>query len=528
MNTTPKSKKKLDIFNLFYSGAAVVILIGVIAKLLEWPAQDLLITLGLSIEAVVFGVSAIKFVDIKGGNEVATEATLAKVADNIDSLKDVVGNDYSNTYVNIQTGTDTKLPPNATDYKKIASNVNVLDTTNSRTNKENVTIKIDAPSALGNAQNASATNYNTNPIVNTSVPNSSHSLSQLENLDILSLSKDLFYQPEWNRYFDEEYAQLTSIFKRVFGKKLPTKEALSILGQFPVKLPSAKIAEVVLEQPHVVTTEEIELLFNAFEIINFNNPFDYFVIEDKTSEFVIRNKKAKEIIVFGGEEEKVLNHCKQFYNNVIVITPNIDCLKSLIKVKDNHLVDYLIQKLNLKSEEEFISLTNLLHSISDDFKIKLFNRFKRVTYDYTNEAGYVYLKHLALLATNFFDINLGHECFKKLIEIKISDNQTIVLDDVVNCLTDTIYFGPKNEYSVVLNEIFINKELENINYINSIVDKLSNDGISNKTKLLEIFDLKEQDSKIDIYNKLNYHLGKNNLAPTGSQLAFILLHKQYN
>ena len=46
--------KKLDIFNLFYSGAAVVILIGVIAKLLEWPAQDLLITGGLAIEAVVF------------------------------------------------------------------------------------------------------------------------------------------------------------------------------------------------------------------------------------------------------------------------------------------------------------------------------------------------------------------------------------------------------------------------------------------------------------------------------------------
>ena len=57
--------KKLDIFNLFYSGAAVVILIGVIAKLLEWPAQDLLITGGLAIEAVVFGVSAIKFVEVK-------------------------------------------------------------------------------------------------------------------------------------------------------------------------------------------------------------------------------------------------------------------------------------------------------------------------------------------------------------------------------------------------------------------------------------------------------------------------------
>ena len=58
-------KKKLDIFNLFYSGAAVVILIGVIAKLLEWPAQDLLITGGLAIEAVVFGVSAVKFVEVE-------------------------------------------------------------------------------------------------------------------------------------------------------------------------------------------------------------------------------------------------------------------------------------------------------------------------------------------------------------------------------------------------------------------------------------------------------------------------------
>ena len=61
----PKAKKQLDIFNLFYSGAAVIILVGVIAKLLEWPMQETLITWGLGIEAVVFAVSAIKFVDIE-------------------------------------------------------------------------------------------------------------------------------------------------------------------------------------------------------------------------------------------------------------------------------------------------------------------------------------------------------------------------------------------------------------------------------------------------------------------------------
>ena len=79
-------KKKLDIFNLFYSGAAVVILIGVIAKLLEWPAQDLLITLGLTIEAIVFGVSAVKFVEVQVKREVATEETLAKLAEGISAI----------------------------------------------------------------------------------------------------------------------------------------------------------------------------------------------------------------------------------------------------------------------------------------------------------------------------------------------------------------------------------------------------------------------------------------------------------
>jgi len=79
----PEVKKKLDIFNLFYSGAAVVILIGVIAKLLEWPAQDLLITGGLAFEAGVFGVSAIKSVEVEVKQEVATEATLSKVAEGL-------------------------------------------------------------------------------------------------------------------------------------------------------------------------------------------------------------------------------------------------------------------------------------------------------------------------------------------------------------------------------------------------------------------------------------------------------------
>ena len=107
-------------------------------------------------------------------------------------------------------------------------------------------------------------------------------------------------------------------------------------------------------------------------------------------------------------------------------------------------------------------------------------------------------------------------------------NNINIINDVVNSYADTIYFGPKNEYSVVLKDIFLNGELENLNYFNHLIEKLATDGVANKSKLLELFNLKEQDSKKEVFNKLNYHLAKTNTVAGGAQLAFILLYKQYS
>lgn len=52
--------KKIDTMNFFYSIGAVVILIGVIAKFLEWKSQDALLLAGLSVEALVFTFSSIQ------------------------------------------------------------------------------------------------------------------------------------------------------------------------------------------------------------------------------------------------------------------------------------------------------------------------------------------------------------------------------------------------------------------------------------------------------------------------------------
>jgi hypothetical protein len=509
-------KKKLDIFNLFYSGAAVVILVGVIAKLLEWPAQDLLITGGLAIEALVFGVSAIKFVEVEDKQEVATEATLAKVADGLGNLAGSVGGGTAgaDTYINIQTGTGTN---------------GSYDTNTAASGSTSVQSATKPVTTTVQTENTSRPKHLSIEVNNTGTQNSAaHSLWQLEQMDILSLAKDLFFQPEWDLLSSEEYAQISSLFKRVFDKKLPNKEALPFLLQFPVKLPVPEMSKLALSGPQDLTVEEVELLSKAFEIINYNSFLDYFVLEQNGEAISIRPKLNNEVQLFGGEDEAVLHHAKQFYAKDFVISPNLECLANMIKLKGQLLVEQLTQKVSVKAEEEFISLNQILFTQPDDLKKKLFNKVKKLKYNLATEAGYAYLKSMAQAALTFRDATVGQELFKNILEIQVDDSNSITLDDVVNCYTDTIYFGPKNEYSVVLSELFVNGELNNLNYVNSIIDKLLNDNVATKSKLLEVFNMKEQDSKKDVFNKLNYHLNKTNTSPSGAQLAFILLYKQYS
>jgi hypothetical protein len=504
-------KKKLDIFNLFYSGAAVVILIGVIAKLLEWPAQDILITGGLAIEALVFGVSAVKFVEVEAKQEVATEATLSKVADGLGNLVGGIGggvNGGTDTFINIQTGTGVADAQQAAAIGNVAGSV--------ATNAATAQIAPSPKSVSIDINNSMPSN------------NPAHSLWQLEQMDILSLAKDLFFQPEWDHLASEEYAQISKLFKRVFDKKLPNKEALPFLLQFPVKLPIPEMSKLSIDSAHDLSNEEVELLSKAFDIINYNSFLEHFVLIQNGDSISIRPKKANEVQIFGGEEDAILHHAKQFYANDFIISPNLDCLASMIKLKGQALVELFTQKISVKSEDEFISLSNILLTQPDDVKKKLFNKVKKLKYNLTTAAGYTYLKTLAQSALSFKDAMVGQELFKNIIEIQVDDQNTITLDDVVNCYADTIYFGPKNEYSVVLNELFVNGELNNLNYVNSIIEKLVNDNIATKSKLLEVFNMKEQDSKKDVFNKLNYHLNKTNTSPSGAQLAFILLYKQYS
>ena len=556
-------KKKLDIFNLFYSGAAVVILIGVIAKLLEWPAQDLLITAGLTIEAIVFGVSAVKFVEVQVKREVATEETLAKLAEGISAISGSMteggGDDNSSTYVNIQTGLvgsdvatmapgsmvpGSMVPGSMVAGSMVPAGPAPFNLDNYRTDKkvDEVKVSIGTPSMPNETKvDSSNVTIEINPSMGNNVDsfsnqtsatsigvNTTQQFSELEKLAITSLIKDQYFHTQWIKLDENEYSNLTNIVKRVFDKKIATKESTLILSQFKVELPALTMSDLQLKSPAELTEIELDLLFTAMANIKFTNLFDYFVVEQYGAQYQLRNKELNEIVAFGGDDTRLLAHCNTYFNNTFKFTPAIPSLKSNVNLKSNDIIDYLIENANVRSEEEFASLADILITAEDEFKVKLFNKFKKVRFNIQTNAGYIHTKHLILLSLSFKDQQLGKQLFQQLFEVQVDENSVVLIEDLVNYNSNSIHFGPNNEYKVELNEVLLNGELKNFKSVDAMLDKLTVEASIEKSKLLDIFNLKDQNSKLDIYNKLNSHLEKTNTQPTGSQLAFILLYKQYN
>ncbi len=466
--------KKLDIFNLFYSGAAVVILIGVIAKLLEWPMQDLLITGGLAIEALVFAVSSIKFVDVVQESSIgATEATLSKVADGLGSL--TAGATVAGTF----TGT---------------------------------------VSPAGHANFGA--DFNTPTYTDSS-------WQLLEQMDVLTLTKDMFYHPSWVNLKSDEYTQLSQLFKNLFNKKLPSKDALPFLIKFPVAFPTSDIDGLQLNTSHTITATEVEVLYKALRTAEATYLFEKAVIEEKGTGIVIRPRKENEVQIFGGEAAAVVEHAKKFYAAHLIVSPVQYFLQDTIGLKEEALTQYFIDHASAADEAQVSSLADILASKPDALKNQLWNKLDTVTYDVKTGAGYLVLKALVSSATNFENKADGSSLLLNKVNIKTEKAGSITRLDVVNCGSETVYFGKDNEYNVKLAELFTNGELQYKGHFDALIAKLSEDKVATVAELNHVFNLTTEDTASDLLASLNHHLAKTNTSASGAQLSFVLLCKVF-
>jgi len=460
--------RKLDIFNLFYSSAAVVILIGVIAKLLEWPAQDILITVGLGIEAIVFAVSAIRFIEIKKDNEMATEVTLLKMAESLALMAE--GLAY------LSNGKSVAQIHNNTDYFDNGSQ--------SQNYAENAT-------------------------------------NLIEKMDMLKLTKDMFYHPSWVSFKEEEYIKLTHLFKHLFDKKLPSKDALSHLNKFPV----AFIDILHINTDKKIPSNDLEILWKSLIMAEANYFFEKIVLEETTSEVIIRPKNDSEIQIFGGESPDVLAHVKKFRNSNLIISPATPFLQDTIDLKEDHLIEYIIEHSDITNEQEVESISKIISQKSDETKTLFWNRFSKVIYDAKSGDGYMVLKAIVISAINFKNLANGSKLLLNKLEIITNSNNIINRNDVINFPDEDIYFGNDNEFHIKLSELFFNGELGNRKYFDNIIEKLSLDEISTKALLYQLFNLINNDSIEDLLRILKYQLAKTNSSAKGEQLTFVLLCK---
>ena len=484
-------KKKLDLFNFFYSLGAVIILLGVIAKLLEWEGQDVLMTVGLSMEIFIFALSAIKFNPL---NKDAKEG----INDNHTPISSM-DQPQTGTFINIQNGMDQNLSQadiNLNNYKSY------LDTTDSFS----IDLNVDQFANLNVLSN----------------------LSQIDKIIALSMVKDLLYHPDWYQLNTDDYNKLIVLVKNIFGLRMPNFEFLPILIQTPVKIPTPDFDSFSIIEPIELTPGEIEILCKAFALVNNYNFLDHFVFQEIDNSFYLRMKFENEIQIYGGEHQSCIDHIQKYLEFDFIISPHIKSIKDLVFLYDIGLIEELINVTNYKNIEEFISLTQIVAFTNDKIRAKLFQKFTPFLYHKDHSISLQYLKCYVQLGLSFEDVLKGRFIFKNSVFYINDLGNQFGLMDVINYHNEAIYFGINNEYTLLLNDLFQPEQLQHIKFIHLVIDQIIGTEPISKATLDELFGLQMNDFKLEIYNKLNDYLTQSKVAPNGSQLAFILLYKQYN
>jgi hypothetical protein len=223
----------------------------------------------------------------------------------------------------------------------------------------------------------------------------------------------------------------------------------------------------------------------------------------------------------------VLAHAKKFHAAHLIVSPVQYFLQDTIGLKEEALTQYFIDHAIVTDEAHVASLCNILASKSDAVKQMLFNKFDTVNYDVKTGAGYALLKALVASAVSFQNKAEGSSLLLNKVNIKTETGGSITRSDVVNCSSETVYFGKDNEYNVKLAELFTNGELQNKGHFDALIAKLSEDKVASAAELQHVFDLTTEDTVADLLSTLNHHLAKTNSTATGAQLSFVLLCKVF-
>ena len=543
--------KKLDLFNFFYSFAAVIILIGVIAKLLEWPSQDVLITLGLGIEAMVFGVASIKFID-KKEPEVSNKlepVTYLDKSEPVSSLSLDAEPDKVIPEYNAHKDEHTTSPSYHIDITALDSESEEMSQIEINESDSTADMILEVSQETSNfisdevlPEINEITQYEP-PLIKTEID----PMTEQENKEIYIASDTAFesatatpksdnlflnrfnlylFDLKWISINPKDYDFLRSIILKIFNRELPHSSIFQLLEHTTLNLPSATINDFKLDKPHTISIEEFRLILLLLKTCGLEIFFEkHIVASNKNNEYIIRKRKDNEYQVFGNIRQEVLIYAQNNFSSNIFIATALEDFKSLSHFSELDLINYFIANISQDSYTQINDLLSIANLSSDNLLLSVLNKITPIEHHFSSEQNLSKLKTILKILSMFNDFSLIKNLFHSKIKFFDTENMLFDVQDLIRFKSSTLSFGSNNENVINLADLFPNSYLDREKQIKDLTDTLLQEDYLDHEFIYTIFENLKSDNKSSIQNKLNHYLDFTNTQPNNAQLAFILLLK---
>ena len=544
--------KKLDIFNFFYSFAAVIILIGVIAKLLEWPSQDILITFGLGVEAFVFAVSAIKFIDKKKTIDPTEKIESISLNNNSElnippkhnkvSSEEASGFVYDNEETQLQTSTAIigKLKP---DYS-ISENIPEIDNIELFKSSEVYSEFLEiVPNIIDNKHEVVSDKLTEFDHHKIKIQQETMSETEKKEINISSVPStevkgdNLFlnrfklylFDLKWISIPIEDYEFLRVIILKIFKRELPHSSIFQLLQNTTLNLPSASIEDFKLENPHDIQLEEFKLIVLLLKTSGLEIFFENHIIESiDVDQFIIRERKNNEFQVFEELNQEVFSYAKNNFSNSIFISSKLENFKHLSHFSELDLINHFVSNISQDSYKQINDLLSIVSVKSDTLLTNILNKITPVNYHFSSKSDLHELKTILRILSLFDDFSITKDLFHSKVKFFDTENTFFEVDDLIRFKSSSLIFGENNENIIKLSDLFKSSYLNREKQIKNLTNTLLEEDHLDHEFIYTVFDNLKTDNKYTILNKLNEYLNYSNTQPNNAQLAFILLLKHSN
>ena len=489
--------KKLDILNLFYSLGAVIILIGVIAKLLEWEVQDLFMTVGLTMEAIVFGVSSIRFISKESNSEshaIRLDNQFHQESEAVTPFESEKVNDQLiHSYVLPQTNhpiENTTFPQGHADLSPSIGTTHI-DTISSPI----VPMEQLAPDILW----------------------------QLDKLGIISFPKEIFYQPEWAGFTEDDYALVSQLFLDLFGKNVVPQKNISLLKSYGIRLPESGVGDLTIDQPVAISNESLKTLILAFKPYRYKGFFDQFILYTQGEQHYIRSIHVGEIQVYTGVSLVTKQYCEQFHAGELIASPALDFLAPFIKIKNEILLDYLIKRMPVANPESVDLMCKILFDKTDPTKIYFLEKVKSIECSDQSQLSFSLTKSIVLLLASFSNQRVAKDLLSKLLIITLPGAKSFKLEDVVRFPIDGVEVTQGKRF--VMEDLFDESYICNNKLMIQLTQKLISENFIDTHLIVALFASDKMDGVKDVYKKYNQYVNQYGVNINSKQVEFALLCK---